>query len=187
MRGEPTPATGQEAEPLEYEVVRMFLHAPSEATFTPLFHCFGPRMLRYFELRGCDKALAEDLTQEVMLAAYSQAGTIREARSFRAWIYGIGRNKHLMHLRKEGRSLERVELEGLSDTLQATAVDPLSRSVLYESLALLEAVSRRILALRYLDGLEYHEIAEVLEMPLGTVQWKVFDTKKKLAKWMTGK
>jgi DNA-directed RNA polymerase specialized sigma24 family protein len=41
---------------------------------------------------------------------------------------------------------------------------------LYESLATLDAVSRRILLLRYLDGLEYHEIAEVMKMPLGTVQ-----------------
>jgi DNA-directed RNA polymerase specialized sigma24 family protein len=55
---------------------------------------------------------------------------------------------------------------------------------LYESLATLDAVSRRILLLRYMDGLEYHEIAEVMKMPLGTVQWKVFDSKKKLAKWM---
>ncbi len=172
---------------LEQQAVEIFLRKPSEVTFTPLFHCFAPRMLRYFALRGCEKALAEDLTQEVMLTAYRQSGTIRDAHSFRGWLYGVGRNKHLMYLRHEGRSTEPVELEGLSDPLYAAAFDPLSRSVLHQSLAMLDPVSRQILELRYLDGLEYREIGQVLEMPLGTVQWKLFDAKKKLAKWMNGK
>jgi RNA polymerase sigma factor (sigma-70 family) len=92
-----------------------------------------------------------------------------------------------MHVRLEERSLERVELEGLSETLRGAAFDPYSRSVLYESLAMLDEVSRRMLVLRYLDGLEYHELAQLLDMPLGTVQWKLFDTKKKLAKWLMSK
>ena len=82
------------------------------------------------------------------------------------------------------RTILVYEFDELSESLLAAGCDPLSRSVLYESLATLDAVSRRILLLRYMDGLEYHEIAEVMKMPLGTVQWKVFDSKKKLAKWM---
>ena len=187
MYVETTLVVGPGTDLLEQEAVRQFLVAPCEETFTPLFHCFAPRMLRYFGLRGCDKPLAEDLTQEVMLAAYSHAGTVRDASRFRAWLYGIGRNKYLMYLRLEDRSLEHVELESLSDTLRAVGFDPFSRSVLYESLAMLDPVSRRILVMRYLDGLEYHELAEVLDMPLGTIQWKLFDTKKKLARWMIGK
>jgi RNA polymerase sigma-70 factor (ECF subfamily) len=187
MHDETTLVAGPESDLREQEAVRLFLLTPSEETFTPLFHCFAPRMLRYFGLRGCDQSVAEDLTQEVMLAAYRLSGTIRDAQRFRAWLYGIGRNKYLMHLRMEDRGLERVELESLSDTLHAAAVDPYSRSVLYESLAMLDPVSRRILVMRYLDGLEYHELAEVLDMPLGTVQWKLFDTKKKLARWLIGK
>jgi DNA-directed RNA polymerase specialized sigma24 family protein len=35
--------------------------------------------------------------------------------------------------------------------------------------------------LRYIDELEYHEIAEMVDLPLGTVQWKIFNSKKKLA------
>jgi RNA polymerase sigma-70 factor (ECF subfamily) len=169
---------------LEQELVGLFFANPSEATFTPVFQRFAPRMLRYFELRGCTKAIAEDLTQEVMLAAFRQTTTLQNPAKFRAWIYAVARHKHLMHIRRECHNPEFVEFDELSDSLLAASWDPLSRSVLYESLATLDAVSRRILLLRYLDGLAYHEIAEVMKMPLGTVQWKVFDSKKKLAKWM---
>ncbi len=141
-------------------------------------------MLRYFELRGCAKAVAEDLTQEVMLAAFRQTASVRDPGRFRAWLYGVARHKYLMHIRREGHTPEMVEFDELSESLLVAQSDPLARSVLYESLKTLDAVSRRILLLRYMDGLEYHEIAEVMEMPLGTVQWKVFDSKKKLAKWM---
>jgi DNA-directed RNA polymerase specialized sigma24 family protein len=37
------------------------------------------------------------------------------------------------------------------------------------------------MTLRYVDELEYHEIAEVMGLPAGTVQWKVFNAKRKLA------
>lgn len=170
----------------EQEVVRVFLEAPSDATFAPVFHRFAPLLLRYFALRGCTRPLAEDLTQEAMLAAYRCTAAVRDRLSFRSWLYGIARNTHLMHLRREGRLAEQVELDGLREKLQAPWFDPCARSVLLQSLEILDPVSRRILQLRYLDGLEYHEIAEVLDMPLGTVQWKVFDSKKKLSKWMSG-
>ncbi len=171
----------------ELEAARQFLEAPSEATFTPLFRLFAPLLLRYFELRGCSKPLAEDLAQETMLAAYRERTTAHGAATFRAWVYGIARNTHLMHIRKEGRCAERVELEGLSNMLRAADADPYSKALLAESLDLLDDVSRRILVLHYLDGLEYHEIAEALRMPQGTVQWKVFDSKKRLARWMDGR
>jgi RNA polymerase sigma-70 factor (ECF subfamily) len=183
-RGDITGFVDSTAARLEQELVGLFFANPSEATFTPLFQRFAPRMLRYFQLRGCTKAIAENLTQEVMLAAFRQTSTLQNPAKFRAWLYGVARHKHLMHLRRECYNPEFVEFDEWSESLLAASSDPLSRSVLYESLATLDAVSRRILLLRYLDGLEYHEIAEVMKMPLGTVQWKVFDSKKKLAKWM---
>ena len=39
---------------------------------------------------------------------------------------------------------------------------------------------RQIMTLRFVEGLEYHEIASVLCLPLGTVQWKIFRSKRKL-------
>jgi RNA polymerase sigma-70 factor (ECF subfamily) len=184
---ETTPAIGPHAATAEIEIVRSFIEGPSEATFVPVFLIFAPRILRYFELRGCSTPVAEDLTQDVMLVLYRRAGTVRDISSVPAWAYGIARNTLLMHLRRQGRRVEQVELEGLCDRLPAKSFDPLAKSMLHESLKSLDVDSRRILEMRYLDGLEYHEIAAVLTMPLGTVQWKAFDAKKKLAKWMNSR
>jgi len=186
MRTQVGTAAGPDAVAVELDIIAQFLDAPSERTFGPVFRWFAPRLLRYFALRGCEKSLAEDLTQDAMLIAYRQPQDVRCHSNFRAWLFGVARNTHLMYLRHEGRCAERVEFEGLVDKLQAPSVDPLARSVLLESFEILDSVSQRILELRYLDGLEYHEIAEVLRLPLGTVQWKVFDSKKKLGKWMSG-
>ena len=49
-------------------------------------------------------------------------------------------------------------------------------------MAALDAEERQIMMLRYVEELEYHDIAEVLGLPLGTVQWKIFNSKKKLAR-----
>lgn len=168
----------------EAAAVQDFLAEPSQELFGPVFRLYAPRLLRFFELRGCDRELAEDLTQDTMLAAYRRAGFARDHANFRAYVYGIARNHHLMHLRRLGRSGDRVELEAIGDTLVSALPDLFARSMLAQSLQRLEVISRQILTLRYLDGLEYHEIAEVLGMPTGTVQWKVFDAKKKLAEWM---
>ena len=48
-------------------------------------------------------------------------------------------------------------------------------------MAWLNPEERQIMMLRYVDDLEHHEIAAVLGLPLGTVQWKVFQTTRKLA------
>jgi RNA polymerase sigma factor (sigma-70 family) len=45
----------------------------------------------------------------------------------------------------------------------------------------LEPAEREMMLLRYLEGFEYHEIASMLNIPVGTVQWKIFHSKRKLA------
>ncbi|MBI5282403.1 MAG: RNA polymerase sigma factor [Candidatus Solibacter usitatus] len=179
-------STPLELEDSESSAVGLFLQAPSPGSYAPVFRLFAPRLVRYFRLRGCAVHLAEDLVQEVMLAVFRQAHLLRSHESFRAWIYRIARNAHLMHLRRAGRSAGTVEIDGLQDHLPVSGPDGYLRSLLRQSLAALDPLSRRILALRYIDGLEYHEISTVLDMPMGTVQWRVFQCKKKLARMMKG-
>ncbi len=45
----------------------------------------------------------------------------------------------------------------------------------------LEPVERETMTLRFVEGWEYHEIAAAKGVPIGTVQWRVFNSKKKLA------
>jgi RNA polymerase sigma-70 factor (ECF subfamily) len=161
--------------------VERFLSDPREERFGEFFRAIAPRVFSYFRTRGCDRALAEDLTQEVMLAVYRQAHTLRQKELFRPWLYRIAKNAMLQHVRRTGREIETVQLDVTFGGMASRAPDPLLPAQFAEWMAFLDAEERRIMMLRYIEELEYHEIAQVLDLPLGTVQWKIFNAKKKLA------
>ena len=165
----------------EQEAVDLFLACPAEQTFCALFRALTPSIVCYFRARGCEIGVAEDLTQEVMLAVFRQSGALRDKRLFRPWLFKIARNALLQHLRREGRRVPTTELNQRLHDAGGPADDLMVRSHFEEWMAYLEPDERQVLMLRYVEGLEYHEIAAVLDIPLGTAQWRVFHTKRKLA------
>ncbi|MDB5428200.1 MAG: polymerase sigma-70 factor,ECF subfamily, partial [Phenylobacterium sp.] len=65
--------------------------------------------LRAFLRRACgDWAAADDLAQETFLAAWSLIGRLKAGASVRAWLCGIGYNKHLTAMRSAGRERARA-------------------------------------------------------------------------------
>ncbi|HEY4086624.1 MAG TPA: sigma factor-like helix-turn-helix DNA-binding protein [Bryobacteraceae bacterium] len=67
------------------------------------------------------------------------------------------------------------------DVQASPQTDPLAAMQMRQWLAVLNPDEREAVLLRYVEGLEYHEIATALDIPLGTAQWRVFQSKKKLA------
>jgi len=51
-------------------------------------------------------------------------------------------------------------------------------------MAFLDSREREVMSLRFIEQWEYHEIAAVQAIPIGTVQWRVFNAKKKLAPYL---
>jgi RNA polymerase sigma-70 factor (ECF subfamily) len=165
----------------ELEALEGFIANPVEERCSELFRSTAPRIFAYFRTRGCDKALAEDLTQEVMIAVFRRATTLRHRELFRPWVYRIARNALLQHVRRMGRQVETVQLDSAAGDAGASPPDPLLPAQFAEWMKFLEPDERRIMMLRFIEELDYHEIAEALGLPLGTVQWKIFHSKKKLA------
>jgi RNA polymerase sigma-70 factor (ECF subfamily) len=167
--------------PSEQETVDLFLSEPTEESFCAMFRAVAPQIIRYFRARGCEPSLSEDLTQEVMLAVFRQVSMLRDRKFFRPWIFKIARNALLQHLRRESRNVQTTELDVRVHDSVGPAGDLLSGSSFAQWLAYLGPNDRQALMLRYVEDLEYHEIAEVLSIPLGTVQWRIFQAKRKLA------
>jgi RNA polymerase sigma-70 factor (ECF subfamily) len=165
----------------ELEAIERFILNPCEETFGDLFRAMAPRLIAWYRVRGCGKELSEDLTQEVMLAVFRQAGHLRKPELFRPWVYRIVKNALLQHVRRNGRRIETVELKTAEAGSPAKQPDPLLSAQFSEWMAFLAEDEREIMMLRYIDELEYHEIAELVDLPQGTVQWKIFNAKKKLA------
>jgi RNA polymerase sigma-70 factor, ECF subfamily len=167
----------------ERSIVDGFLESPDEDSFRPLFRIFSPLLTTFFRGRGCELTLSEDLAQEVMLKVYCKADQLRDRTLFRAWLFKIARSVLCCHHGKRAREVETIGLENLSDRLVAST-SMSAGTPAFEFFGWMEFLNQRereALRLRFIEEWEYHEIAAAQEIPIGTVQWRVFNAKKKLA------
>lgn len=167
----------------EVAVTDSFLEAPTDGSFTELFKIFTPQLVAFFRGRGCGLALAEDLAQEVMLVVHRKAVQIRDRTLFRGWLFKIARHALCRHYGKQTREVETVDLADVADRLVAASHQPAGTPA-FEFLhwmAFLDSREREAMTLRFIEQWEYHEIAAAQAIPIGTVQWRVFNAKKKLA------
>ena len=162
--------------------MKSFLHTPDEATFTELFRIFSPRLVTFFRARG-SALIAEDLAQEVMLTVYRKAGQVRDYRLFRAWIFTVARNTLSRHYTRQTRRVETVDLSDVPTGL--AAVSPRTAGTpgfeFGHWIGFLGRHEKELLTLRFVEEWEYHEIAAAQKIPIGTVQSRLFNAKRKLA------
>jgi len=139
-----------------------------------------------------NSAEVEDLVQDTFLKAFSRLETFQSQSSFYTWLYRIAKNSVLDHLKRKGRSpvvaMEDPEEnlggvgEGRSTRLPQpdahliqSEIGDVTRSVLEE----LPDIFRDVLILRELEGLSYQEIAETLDVSIGTVESRIFRARAK--------
>ena len=138
-----------------------------------------------------DEEQARDVVQDAFLKAYGSLDRFEGRSGFYTWLYRIAMNLCLDRKRRErGRRSERDEdalLEAPADPEAVGAPAPgvaLERAELGEQLARaiasLPVEARRTLELREIDGLSYHEIAEVLGVPKGTVMSRLHHARRRV-------
>lgn len=139
------------------------------AAFELLVGRHAPRLFR-LALSLCGSRLdAEDLCQETFLAAYEGIGRFGGRSSFRTWLTAILIRRSSRWWRKRKREAYRVTIEdGQVDRSDASAAE--RRLDLIEAIRSLPEDFRDVVVLRELEGLSYEEIAQVMEVPCGTVQ-----------------
>ncbi|MFP4635986.1 MAG: RNA polymerase sigma factor [Nitriliruptoraceae bacterium] len=131
-------------------------------------------------------AQAEDLVQETLLRACRSFGSLRDDEAGGAWLRSILTNVWRDRLRRSGREPTAVPVEDeqgfslyqrlseedplpYSDTMHLDVLGSFSRRDVQEVLARLPDHYRAPLVLRYIEGRPTEEIAQMLELPLGTV------------------
>jgi RNA polymerase sigma-70 factor, ECF subfamily len=136
-----------------------------------LFLAVQDPLYRFLRSLGADSHRAEDLLQEVFVTIYGKLRWLREPALFRTWSYRIAHRTALRRLASERRELERFDESAEMEEVLANA-EPASfpDGDLSELLSRVSPGSRAVLALRFEHGLELAEIADVLELPLGTVK-----------------
>jgi RNA polymerase sigma-70 factor (ECF subfamily) len=173
----------------EGAVTDQFLDDPNENSFAALFRVFAPQLVSFFRARSRQLALAEDLAQEVMLTVYRKAGQIRDRTSFHSWLFKIAHNALCRHYSRLTREVETVNLADV-DNQSLTASHKSAGTPAFEFrkwMDFLEPRERDFMILRFVERWEYHEIAAARAVPTGTVQWRIFNSKKRLAGHLTSR
>lgn len=144
-----------------------------------------------------DRALAEDLAQDTFVKVLNGIRTYRPEFKFSSWIFKIANNVAIDHLRKkhvDTLSLDGSPLAGTAAEAEATALQVGDRAespldavearelggAIDRAIARLRPAYRSCIILRHVEGLSYEEIAEMLELPLGTVKTYIHRARNEL-------
>lgn len=142
--------------------------------------------LRAFLRRTCgDWALADDLAQETFITAWSRIGGLQTGASVRAWLCGIGYNKHLTARRTLGRNRTRETAWEAGRPPSAGAMSD-ERLTLETAMAELPRDQRACVALCLAADFSHAEAAEALGLPLGTVKSHVTRGRARLLEVLGG-
>jgi RNA polymerase sigma-70 factor (ECF subfamily) len=141
----------------------------------------GPAIWNYLRRKLVGRGAAEELLQETFLAAAANPAKLSAAWSERAWLIGIARNLLREHHRRERRQ-PRPLLDEQSPVVEQAREDE-QLQALRAAVARLPDYQREVLELRLAQELSYEEIAEALEIPIGTVRSRIHNAVASLRRW----
>ncbi|RIK04691.1 MAG: RNA polymerase subunit sigma-70 [Acidobacteria bacterium] len=173
-----------ESEVADAELMRSIAERNGDSDATrELYKRYGRAVYSWVRKITMDPGKSEDLTQEVFVRAWRKANTYDPTRgSVGAWLYGIARNCAHDLLRKKS---DVVGLPDGPETIDGT-VEPADIEAIWiggqvaSALEVLSPEQRTVLELAYFEHLTQKEIAERLDMPLGTVKSRTFKALKRM-------
>lgn len=128
---------------------------------------------------------ADELAQEILFTIIRELPKLRDESKLESWIWGIARNVTKSFRRSQGRQRAMYSydtLENLSYEDSYSIEDEEIYDYLRTKIAMLSATYRDIIVLHYYEGLSTGLIAEKLNIPEGTVRWRLLEARKKLKK-----
>jgi RNA polymerase sigma-70 factor (ECF subfamily) len=145
-------------------------------------HAEGVRNVIY---RMCgDAQIAEDAAQEAFIQAWLHLAAYRPQTPLRNWLYRIAVNAATDMLRKEKRILpsavEDLQLQDSQPGPEALYSQEERTALVQKAILSLPEASRAVLVLREYEGMSYHEIADALDIPMGTVMSRLNYARKVL-------
>jgi RNA polymerase sigma-70 factor (ECF subfamily) len=147
-------------------------------------------MMAYAMLRNREDAL--DVVQETFFRLHQKIETYRPGSGFQAWLLQIARRLAIDYYRKHLKD-DRAHASNLSleDARVATESNPAAeraadlRQVLSREVGRLAERQQRVFVLRHYEELQFHEIAEALDISVGTAKSLHFKAVQNLKKWLT--
>lgn len=177
------------------------LRSGAESAYEALIDRFEQPVFNMISRLMDDSAEAPDVVQEVFLKIFRNIGSFRGESSLKTWIYRIAVNEARNHRRWFSRHRRQEvaidgegESQGYSDWLADpgrspydSALDRETEGLVEEALDALNPKFKAALVLREIEGLSYEEIADILEISLGTVKSRILRGRDALRKQLAGR
>lgn len=197
IRSAPTPSAErlavELAAPAPTEEILLARVAGGDANaFATLYDRVAPTVYGMARRVVVDRQMAEDVTQEVLLAVWAKAATFDAARgSARTWILTMAHRRAVDVVRSSQASRNRIErvaaasterpFDEVADLVVDRAQGESDVRDVNRALGTLSTLQRAAIELAYFQGLSYREVARALDVPLGTAKTRIRDGMKRMA------
>ncbi|HKA26357.1 MAG TPA: sigma-70 family RNA polymerase sigma factor [Gaiellaceae bacterium] len=154
-----------------------------ERAFSLIVRTYETPVFNYIMRLVGDRALAEDLTQEVFIRVFQGLPKFSLRSKFTTWLFQVTKNRVLDELRASERRPR--ALVAIDDAPPLEVVDaPLEQvemiTALWAAVEQLNVDLKMALLLRDVVGLSYNEIADSLDTTLATVKWRIFKAREEV-------
>ena len=159
-----------------------------------LIRRYQVRMFNVARTLTANDADAEDLAQETFVRAFRSLRRFRGESSFKTWLYTIATNVARTHVGKRARQApiweRRLEADDVSEhylreVTESVEDTVIRRQILDRALSTLPEDLRITLVLCDIEGLAYREIADILDIQVGTVMSRIFRARRRLRPVLT--
>ncbi len=194
-------ALGKDLQTLSDQEVVALARAGKDAAYRELLRRYERPVFSLIFRMVRDRALAEDLSQDTFVKVLNALDSYRPEFKFSSWVFKIANNVAIDQLRR--RELDTLSLDGAPDArtkdeVAATALQAVDRtesplaelesrelgSMIEEAIAKLRPEYRSCILLRHVEGRSYEEIAETLDLPLGTVKTYIHRARHELREYL---
>jgi RNA polymerase sigma-70 factor, ECF subfamily len=151
-----------------------------------LFAAEIPRLRRYARALLRDKDRADDLVQDTILRALEKNHLYEQGTNLRAWLFTMMHNQYVNSVRRSVRQGQTIPAETVTLALPAPQIANLELRDLELAIARLPQEQRETLLLIGLEGMKYEEVAQICDVPIGTVRSRVSRAREGLRRMTEG-
>lgn len=149
-----------------------------------------PHLRRYARALLRDKIEADDLVQDCLTRAMDRLHLWKPGTNIKAWLFTILHNQHINQAKRRTNRPDSIAIEAVHENLNQSPPDQefgITVRDINHALDELPNDQRQIILLIGLEGLDYQEAAEILDIPLGTVMSRLNRGRKKMRALMEHK
>jgi len=168
-----------------------------EKAFKLLFDKYKQALHFHLNKMVRDKEVIHDLIQEIFVKAFSNLASYQQGYAFSTWLYRIATNHTIDYLRKKKLSTmsidepivtkdgsTSIELQDIGAQADELILSEQRNRLVHDALQSLPEKYRIVIEMRHMEEKSYQEIAEALDIPLGTVKAHIFRARELLFKYL---